>query len=159
MGGNEPGRSEGGSVRKDALATRSALLDAGIQVFSKCGYERASVRDICTLAGVNVGAINRHFGGKQRFYETLLVEVGQSLALQVPCPQLEDYDRNQISSTILAVSCGGKEGLIPRSKMGATIKKMLDEKGYNPTKVYNNWDYYWRRAKEMDRVNGTNCLG
>lgn len=74
-------------------------------------------------------------------------------------PQLEDYDRNQISSTILAVSCGGKEGLIPRSKMGATIKKMLDEKGYNPTKVYNNWDYYWRRAKEMDRVNGTNCLG
>ena len=74
-------------------------------------------------------------------------------------PQLEDYDRNQISSIILAVSCGAYTGAIPRSKMGTTIKKMINEKGYNPTKVYNNWDYYWKRAKEMDRVNGTNCLG
>ena len=74
-------------------------------------------------------------------------------------PQLEDYDRNKISSTILAVACGAYTGAIPRSKMGENIKKMLADKGYSPTKVYNNWDYYWRRAKEMDRVNGTNCLG
>lgn len=99
------------------------------------------------------------FGSSTEKNQTNQTTTIQKKAPSTYSPQLEDYDRNQISSTILAVSCGGKEGLIPRSKMGANIKKMLDEKGYDSTKVYNNWDYYWRRAKEMDRVNGTNCLG
>lgn len=72
--------------------------------------------------------------------------------------QLEDYDRNQISSLILAVSCAGKEKVIQRGMIGGNLKKLLTDRGYNPADVLQNWSYYWSRAKEMDEKNKTYCL-
>jgi len=64
----------------------------------------------------------------------------------------------QIASIILAASCAGKTGLMPRSEIGSTLKKMLEDKGIDATRVYEDWDYYWGIAKEMDAVNKTYCL-
>jgi len=47
---------------------------------------------------------------------------------------------------------------MPRSEIGSTLKKMLEDKGIDATEVYGNWDYYWGIAKEMDAVNKTYCL-
>src|SRR5437867_9871166 len=48
--------------------TKEHLLEVAGQVFAEKGYEEASVRDICTKAGVNVAAVNYHFGGKEKLY-------------------------------------------------------------------------------------------
>jgi AcrR family transcriptional regulator len=44
--------------------TRSRLLDAAREIFSQCGFQGATVREICRRADANVAAVNYHFGSK-----------------------------------------------------------------------------------------------
>jgi uncharacterized protein YlxW (UPF0749 family) len=70
----------------------------------------------------------------------------------------EGSERTKISAIILSVACAAKTGFIPRSQMGINIKKMLSEGGYDPADVYGNWDYYWERAQEIDKVAKSFCI-
>ena len=55
-------------VRADGAATREAILEAAADEFAEKGFELASVRAICTHAGVNVALANRYFGAKEALY-------------------------------------------------------------------------------------------
>lgn len=46
-------------------STREALLDAAEKLFAERGVAATSIRDIIGAAGVNLGAINYHFGTKK----------------------------------------------------------------------------------------------
>ena len=48
--------------------SETQLLDAAGKVFAEKGYDRSTVREICSLAGVNVSAVNYYFGDKERLY-------------------------------------------------------------------------------------------
>ena len=50
--------------RRDREASRRALLDAGIALFSQQGYDAATTRAIAAHAGLNEQLITRYFGGK-----------------------------------------------------------------------------------------------
>jgi AcrR family transcriptional regulator len=56
--------------RRDAAATRQALLDAAIGLFAERGYDRTTVRDIATRAGVNQSLLFRYFGSKEALFAT-----------------------------------------------------------------------------------------
>lgn len=47
---------------------RERLLDASEEVMAAEGFDGASVRQITSLAGCNVAAVNYHFGGKENLY-------------------------------------------------------------------------------------------
>jgi AcrR family transcriptional regulator len=71
---------------------RDALLEAAKQLFIAKGYEAVSTREIAELAGVNLGAIQYHFGSKAKlFVESVrvLMQGGRCLeaeeALQGEC--------------------------------------------------------------------------
>lgn len=51
-------------IRSTSEQTRARLLEAARQVFSECGFQGATVREICRRAEVNVAAVNYHFGSK-----------------------------------------------------------------------------------------------
>jgi AcrR family transcriptional regulator len=48
--------------------TKKKILEAAGPIFGKAGFESATVREICTQAGVNVAAVNYHFGYKKGLY-------------------------------------------------------------------------------------------
>jgi len=60
------------SSPEDLEATRAKLLEAALQVFADCGFENATVREICARAGANVAAINYHFGDKLGLYTEVI---------------------------------------------------------------------------------------
>jgi TetR/AcrR family transcriptional regulator, regulator of cefoperazone and chloramphenicol sensitivity len=47
---------------------RRRLLTVAEEIFAQKGYDGASVREICSLAGMNVAAVNYHFGDKEKLY-------------------------------------------------------------------------------------------
>jgi AcrR family transcriptional regulator len=65
--------------------TRRLLLDTAGAVFAERGYRATTVRTICQRAGVNIAAINYHFGDKEHLYlEVLRYAQGKALAKYPP---------------------------------------------------------------------------
>lgn len=53
-------------------ATQSRILDAAEALFMEHGFEATSLRQITSVAGVNLAAVNYHFGSKDDLFEAVL---------------------------------------------------------------------------------------
>jgi AcrR family transcriptional regulator len=62
-------RSENG---KSPDATRRRILEAGERLFLEHGFDGTSLRMLTAAAGVNLAAVNYHFGGKDELFRALL---------------------------------------------------------------------------------------
>ena len=58
--------------RRDAAATREAILAAATRRFATQGYERAGVREIAADAGVTAALVNRYFGSKEGLFAEVI---------------------------------------------------------------------------------------
>jgi AcrR family transcriptional regulator len=58
--------------RRDAAATREALVAAGAELFAERGYDGVPVWRIAAKAGVNKAMISYHFGGKRKLYRAIV---------------------------------------------------------------------------------------
>ena len=58
---------------------RRALLDAAARLFAERGFDRVSMEDLGSAAGVSGPAVYRHFAGKQSVLAALLIDVSQEL--------------------------------------------------------------------------------
>ncbi|GAA1406628.1 TetR/AcrR family transcriptional regulator [Catellatospora coxensis] len=54
--------------RRDAAATREAILRAAIEAFTRAGYDGAGVREVAAAAGVTAMLVNRYFGSKEQLF-------------------------------------------------------------------------------------------
>jgi AcrR family transcriptional regulator len=63
--------------KRNAEATRTAILEAAKAHFARLGYDCAGLREIAHEAGVNVALVKRYFGGKEAlFVEALKTSFG-----------------------------------------------------------------------------------
>tara|TARA_R110002126_G_scaffold270887_1_gene414714 strand:- start:2267 stop:2842 length:576 start_codon:yes stop_codon:yes gene_type:complete len=58
--------------KRDAAATKDAILDAARMVFMNKGYDSAGTREIADRAGVNVALISRYFGSKEGLFKAAI---------------------------------------------------------------------------------------
>jgi AcrR family transcriptional regulator len=63
---------EAHAVPESVDNTRTRLLKAAAEVFAECGYENATIRQICTRADANVALVNYYFGDKLELYTEVL---------------------------------------------------------------------------------------
>jgi AcrR family transcriptional regulator len=90
--------------RRDALATREAILAAAVSAFAERGYRAVTVRDVARAAGVDPALVVRYFGSKAGLFAEGVGAVGASgiaEALAGPVAGLADR---------LADHLAGKEG-------------------------------------------------
>ena len=57
---------------------KEALLDAAVSVFSKKGFDGATVKDIADEASMNISAISYYFSGKEKLYTACLERMGMT---------------------------------------------------------------------------------
>ena len=58
--------------KRDAEATRAAILAAALGQFTRLGYDHVSLRDIASAAGADVALVKRYFGGKEGLFTEAL---------------------------------------------------------------------------------------
>ena len=54
---------------KDSVSTKDRILGAAEVLFALRGFDGASLRQLTTAAGVNLAAVNYHFGSKEKLVE------------------------------------------------------------------------------------------
>ena len=61
-------------VAPDATSadTKTRILDAAETLFMEHGFEATSLRQLTTAAGVNLAAVNYHFGSKEELFQAVL---------------------------------------------------------------------------------------
>ena len=71
MAASRPARK---SVAIDATSadTKTRILDAAESLFMEHGFEATSLRSLTTAAGVNLAAVNYHFGTKEVLFQAVL---------------------------------------------------------------------------------------
>lgn len=53
---------------------KESILNCALGIMCENGYDRTSVREIASAAGVNVAMINYYFGGKEGLFEAVIEE-------------------------------------------------------------------------------------
>ena len=85
--------------RRDAAATRAAILEAAKAQFAQAGYDRASLRDIAAEAGADVALIKRYFGGKEALFT-------EALKASFNPERLRGWDRATFAGDIAEMMAG-----------------------------------------------------
>jgi AcrR family transcriptional regulator len=61
-------------VRMNTEDTKSALLEAAKELVLERGYAGASVRELAATAGANLGAVNYHFGTREKLLDEAILD-------------------------------------------------------------------------------------
>lgn len=104
--------------RDPATDTRAALLDAAERLFSQHGIEGTSVRQIIKAAGVNLAAINYHFGTKDR------------LALEVFARRIEPVNRERVARLDALEAAAGRRKLKLEEILDVFIRPVLESEDH-----------------------------
>jgi TetR/AcrR family transcriptional regulator len=94
---------------KLGIARQNEILDAAAIVFANNGYHGANIPEICSQAGISVGALYKYFNNKEAVFIAILNRMGDLLANEL-------YGKIQIN----------------KNSMLATIEDILKAMTYTP---------------------------
>jgi AcrR family transcriptional regulator len=125
--------------RRNAAATRDAILASARRAFAQAGYDGAGVREIAAGAGVTAMLVNRYFGSKEQLFAEVLAATEASPTILTQ----ENLKSSNLGKTIAAalvdITRSGDtplEGFLimmhsASSKRAAEIGRKQIEKGHH----------------------------
>lgn len=66
---------------------RERMLREATRIFASKGFDKASTREICQAAGVNIASIHYYFGDKQGLYREALIQPMLEVLAHMPAPE------------------------------------------------------------------------
>ena len=76
----------------DREQTQDRILQAAVEIFAMEGFRDATVREICTKAGVNVASVNYYFRSKEALYSEALAFAFRQADRRYPMTEAVDAD-------------------------------------------------------------------
>ncbi|MAI31300.1 MAG: transcriptional regulator [Rhodopirellula sp.] len=127
-------RNTDGEIRSNerSLDTRSRILGSAGPVFAAQGYTGATVREICSTAGVNIASVGYHFGDKLGLYREVIHDLRLAREKRFPTP---NTDPQQPRETLQALV----NTLLARmliTEEAAWETELLMREMQNPTPVF-----------------------
>jgi AcrR family transcriptional regulator len=95
------------SRKRDADATRLAILAAAKKHFAKSGYDGAFLRDIAADAGADAALINRYFGGKDGLFAAALKD-------SIAPDRIAQWDRKTFGQEVATMMAGHAHSHVDR---------------------------------------------
>lgn len=107
--------------------TRSKILNAAGAAFADRGFEKATIREIASIAGVNLASVNYHFGDKEQLYLEVIRFIHNAHIAQAPLPdwpadtppeiKLRDFIRTTLTRMLGTDELTWKEQLVTREML------------------------------------------
>jgi AcrR family transcriptional regulator len=112
---------------------RTRLLSEASRIFAEKGYTKASTREICVAAGLNVAAIHYHFGGKEGLYRAVLMGPIQGMIDQLAGFDAPGLALEQSLRHLLGAFVGDEGASVPGADDGLRLflREMVE-----PTPVF-----------------------
>jgi TetR/AcrR family transcriptional regulator, regulator of cefoperazone and chloramphenicol sensitivity len=127
-------RNPDGEIRPTERSndTRSRILDAAGPVFATQGYAGATVREICSTAGVNIASVGYHFGDKLGLYREVIHDLRLARAKRFPAPNT-DLEKPQDTLQALVYTLLAR---MLTAEESAWETELLMREMQNPTPVF-----------------------
>ena len=127
--------------RRNAAATREAILTSARRAFARAGYDGAGVREIAAGAGVTAMLVNRYFGSKERLFAEVLAATSAAPTILTPENLRSSNLPETIAATLVDITQSADtplEGFLimlhsASSKRAAEIGREQIEKGHQKT--------------------------
>ncbi len=76
--------------------TKQAILEAALDLFSVCGYDGVSVKDIANAVGIKDSSLYKHYKSKQDIFETIIAEMNSRFEQTVSYYKMPQGEIDQI---------------------------------------------------------------
>ncbi len=83
---------------KRKITAKEALIEAAARLFAEKGYDAVSTRELAEASGVNLGAIQYHFGSKARLFVETMAHLWDEPAHQAPLALLLAPAKDEIEA-------------------------------------------------------------
>lgn len=95
--------------RRNADATRAAILLSARQAFARAGYDGVGLREIGAAAGVTAMMVNRYFGSKEELFAAVVANVMENPIILTP----DNLDSDNLAAAMA-------HGVVAQTAPGAT---------------------------------------
>jgi AcrR family transcriptional regulator len=127
--------------RRNAAATRDAILASARKAFAQSGYDGAGVREIAAGAGVTAMLVNRYFGSKEQLFAEVLAATAASPTILTAENLQSPTLGHTIASVLMDITKAGDtplEGFLimlhsASSKRASEIGRAQIERGHQKT--------------------------
>lgn len=97
--------------RRNAAATRQAILDSARAAFARSGYDGAGVREIAAGAGVTAMLVNRYFGSKERLFAEVAAATSRNPSVLTPEALQSPHFAEHLAAAIVKYTQAGETPL------------------------------------------------
>jgi|SRR5882757_1594318 len=127
--------------KRNAVATREAILSSARKVFARAGYDGAGVREIAAGAGVTAMLVNRYFGGKERLFAEAIAAANATPTIATDVVLKSEQPGEAIARALVELTRAGEtplEGFLillnsASSSRAAEIGRVAIEAGHQTT--------------------------
>lgn len=122
------------------MSTKSKILDAAEDLFAENGFNGTSLREITSLAEVNLAAVNYHFGSKKELIKAVMSRYMNELSPRLEAALIDVCQQEKI--TLLNVFSAFVEPLLSLNKLkehGTSNFLQLLGRGYTDSQGFLRW--------------------